>query len=222
MYSPTTRKFLSISNVSMLGICETKALDSMLGKRRVTLAMKAGTAGHERLEEARPKMSKEEVVKRISGGLSVEVRELSIFDEKLKIVGRIDQLNVTGTMENGKNTGIIIDDKYPSTPPGNYGITLYQKLQLSSYAVGLSDSELYGRICSVVGARITYRDRDTDAIIKELDMDRQRLETCKVNVPIAVQDAWGVYRGGQAPIHRRFDVERGEWVRCYCEAKSET
>jgi hypothetical protein len=216
--SAPARKYLAISAVSLLGSCETKALDSMLGRQRVTSAMKVGTEGHERLAKAAPKISTPEIVRQISSGMATIVRELPIFDDRLKIVGRIDQLSMTGSIENGKNTGIIIDDKYPSSDDRIYGITLYQKIQLSSYAVGLSDSQTYGAICSIVDARVVYRDRGTDAVLKQFDMGKERLDACKANVPAAVEDAWGLYLNKKAPEHRRFDVESGEWVGCYCKA----
>ena len=52
---------------------------------------------------------------------------------------------MTGFTEKGKNTGIVIDDKYPSSPRWIQGLTPTYKIQLSAYAVALENSDNYGR-----------------------------------------------------------------------------
>ncbi len=210
------KKYLSVSNVSVLGVCETKVMDAIQGKRPPTKAMKEGTIAHEKLAEKLPQMSKEQVIEGIKSGNKLNVRELSVFDSKLHIVGRIDNLFMTGIMEDGKNTGIIIDDKFPKETSKIFGITLYYKLQLSSYAAALADSYEYGNICRVVGASLIYRDKGSSNILRQFDMNRDRLNACTSNIRIAVDDAWKLYRQEKEPEHRRFDVEKGEWTGCYC------
>ena len=210
------RKYLSVSTISMLGSCETKVTEILFKPRPPTQAMKAGAAAHEKVAAALPKITKEDIVKQIKAFQPLQVRELPVYDAKTKICGRIDQLDMTGMMENGRNTGIIIDDKYPSNPDFIHGLTLYYKLQLSSYAVALENSDTYGNICSAVGAKLRYLQKGTNALIKEYDINRQRLEDCKANVPIASKVAWVLYERRRPPEHRRFDVESGNWTNCFC------
>lgn len=213
-----TRKYLSISSVSVLGSCEMKFLDAIMGRTKQTTAMKAGKEAHERLAARLPKITKEEVINQIKSGMPLQVRELSVFDSKTRICGRIDQLRMTGTFEGHRHTGIIIDDKYPKDPNLIHGLTLYYKLQLSSYAVALENSDQYGSLCKVVGAELIYREKATDKVIKSYEMDRKRLGDCTSNVGAAVDDAWSLYQKKKEAEHRRFDVERGEWVGCYCKS----
>ena len=210
------RKFLPISKVSMLGSCEVKFMESMLEKREPTKFMKIGKEAHERLTIKLPKMTKEEIINEIKSKKPIQVRELPVYDEKMRICGRIDHLAMTGNMENGKNTGIIIDDKYPSSRSHIYGLTLYYKLQLASYAVALANSESYGNICMAVGAQLRYREKKNDSIISSYEMDRKRLEDCEANIDIASKVAWVLYENKRKPEHRRLDVENGEWGKCYC------
>lgn len=211
------RKFLSISSISMLGSCETKFLETIQGRKPTTPAMKAGTVAHEKVAEALPKITKEEIIGDIKAGKQIKVRELPVYNSKMNICGRIDQLDMTGRIENGKNTGIIIDDKYPSSTSRIYGLTLYYKLQLSSYAVALDDSDAYGNICKAIGAQLIYRERGSNTILQHYEITRPRLEVCTANVGIAIKDAWNLYQGKAKPEHRRFDVESAEWIRCYCQ-----
>ena len=214
------KSYLSVSNVSALGMCETKAYEYLQIKARPqNAAMKEGAVAHEKLTEKLPKVSKEQVIEEIKSGRRVHVRELSVFDSKLHIVGRIDQLDVTGIVEDGKNTGIIIDDKFPKETTKIYGLTLYYKLQLASYAAAMENSYDYGSICKIIGARLIYREKQSNSIIRQFEMDRNRLNSCTFNISIAVEDTWKLYRKEKGPEHRRFDVENGNWVGCYCNGQ---
>ncbi len=172
---------------------------------------------HERLAVRLMKITKEEIINQIKSGMPLQVRGLSVFDSKTRICGRIDQLRMTGTFEGNRHTGIIIDDKYPKDPNLIHGLTLYYKLQLSSYAVALENSDQYGSLCKVEGAELIYREKATDKVIKSYEMDRKRLGDCASNVGAAVDDAWSMYQKKKEAEHRRFDVEIGEWVGCYCD-----
>ena len=50
-------------------------------------------------------------------------------------------------------------------------------------------------------------------------MDRNKLNACTSNISIAVEDTWKLYRKEKEPEHRRFDVENGNWVGCYCNGQ---
>ena len=217
-YQTTQRKYLSVSAVKVQGVCETKVLETIEGKAAKTPAMKAGIAAHEKLAEALPKISKEEIIESIRSGKAADIRELPVFDPKLHITGRIDHLSVTGMIENGKNTAIVIDDKFPNSTSAFHGFTLYYKLQLAAYAAALANSYEYGNICRIVGARLIYRDRQTGNATEQYNMGRERLETCVSNVGMAADNVWRVYRRQQEPVHRRFDVEKGEWIGYFCNA----
>ena len=217
MYEPPKkRSYLPISSISLLGSCETKFYDAMFKPRVVTTAMKAGTVAHEKVAAALPKITKEQIISEIRAGRPIQVRELPVYDEKTHICGRIDQLHVTGFSDKGKNTGIIIDDKYPTSTSYIHGLTLYYKLQLSAYAVALGNSEPYGSICKAVGAQLIYREKGTNSIIKQYDMDSDMLGACMSNTGAAVEDAWAVYKKSKEAEHRRFDAYSGEWTSCFC------
>ena len=209
------RSLLPISSVSLLGSCETRFMEAMEGRQKVTKLMKIGKAMHKKLEEGLPKVSPEQVVAQIKQGMKFGVREFSLTDKKLKLIGRIDQLNLLGKVENGKNQGIIIDDKYPKTE--YQGIPLYYKLQLAAYATAVDNSEILGPICSIVGVSLVCREVSTHNILNTFTVDGSKLDICKGNVRVAADRAWELYDRKKTPEHRRFDVGNGEWIECYCE-----
>ncbi len=210
------RKYLSISSISMLGACETKFMEAIEGRKKQTRAMKAGSVAHEKVAEALPKITKEDIIREIKVMHPIQVRELPVYDEKTHICGRIDQLHMTGFTEKGKNTGIVIDDKYPSSPRWIQGLTPTYKIQLSAYAVALENSDNYGGICKVVGAQLRYLQKQSNAILQQYNIDSNTLDTYMSNTIPAIDDAWNMYKGKQQPEHRSYDVESGAWVGCLC------
>jgi hypothetical protein len=208
------RSLLPISSVSLLGSCETRFMEAMEGRQKVTKQMKIGKVMHKKLEEGLPKVSPEQIAQQIKEGRKFGVREFSLTDKKLKLIGRIDQLDMLGRMENGKNQGIIIDDKYPKSE--YKGIPLYYKLQLSAYAAAVDNSEVLGPICNIVGVSLVCREAGTHNILNTFTVEGSNLEICKGNVGIATGRAWELYDKKKDPEHRRFDVGRGDWIGCYC------
>ncbi len=208
------RTLLSISSVSLLGSCETRFMEAMEGKQKVTKPMKIGKAMHKKLEEGLPKVSTEQIVAQIKQGMKFGVREFSLTDKKLKLIGRIDQLNLLGKVVDGRNQGIVIDDKYPKSEYSE--MPLYYKLQLSAYAAAVGNSDILGPICSIVGVSLVCREVSTHNILNTFTVDGSKLDICRGNVGIAAGRAWELYDRKKEPEHRRFDVGNGEWVRCYC------
>lgn len=208
------RSFLAISSVSLLGSCETRFMDAMQGKQKVTKPMQVGKIMHEKLVEKLPKISPEQVMTQIKEGKQFGVREFTITDKKYRLVGRIDQLNLLGVVKNGRSQGVIIDDKYPTTEYRT--LPLYYKLQLSTYAAAVNNSEQLGAICEVIGISLVCREKVTHNVLKTFNIEGSELERCKSNVKIAAEKAWDLYDGKKTPEHRRFDVGTGEFVGCYC------
>ncbi len=209
------RSLLPISSVSLLGSCETRFMEAMEGKQKVTKPMLIGKAMHKKLEEGLPKITQEQVISQIKEGVRFYVRELPLTDKKLKLIGRIDQLNMLGKTSGSKNQGVIIDDKYPKT--AYRGMPLYYKLQLSAYAAAVGNSDILGPICDIVGISLVCREAETHSILNTFTIEGKILDTCKGNVSIATAMAWELYDRKKEPEHRRFDVGSGEWVGCYCE-----
>lgn len=209
------RSLLPISSVSLLGSCETRFMEAMEGKQKVTKPMQIGKTMHRKLEERLPKVSTEEIVAQIKEGRRFGVREFSLTDRKLKLIGRIDQLNLLGRVVNGRNQGIIIDDKYPKS--AYRGMPLYYKLQLAAYAAAVGNSDILGPICEIVGVSLVCREAGTHRILNTFSVEGSSLEICRGNVSIAAGRAWELYERKKEPEHRRFDIGSGEWVRCYCE-----
>ncbi len=214
------RKYLAVSAVSALGRCETKVIEYLFKPKPQTPAQAAGTAAHKAAEAKAAPMTKAQLMDGLRTGLQLDAREVMLYDSKSMICGRIDHLQATGRMEQGRNASLVIDDKYPYRPDRIYGITLPYKLQLSGYAVAISGSE-YGPICRIIGAQLIYRETGTDRILKRYEMDSARLDACTANMQTAISTAWQLYRGEKEPVHRRFDVETGEWVRCWCDSPGE-
>src|SRR5271157_4373639 len=102
------RTHLPISSVSLLGECETKYANAIFGKLYPTMAMKIGAANHAELANALPKVSKEDVIRQIKAGGAFGVREIMVTDDKYKLKGRLDQLDLAGRKKGGKNEGIVI------------------------------------------------------------------------------------------------------------------
>ena len=209
------RSLLPISSVSLLGSCETRFMEAMEGKQKVTKPMQVGKAMHKKLEEGLPKVSPEQIVAQIKEGKKFGVREFSLTDNKLKLIGRIDQLNLLGKVENGKNQGVVIDDKYPKSE--YRGMPLYYKLQLAAYAAAVGNSDILGSICDIVGISLVCREAGTHRILNTFTVEGSALDICRGNIRIAAGRAWELYDRKKEPEHRRFDIGNGKWVGCYCE-----
>ncbi len=212
------RSLLPISSVSLLGTCETRFMENVEGRQKVTKQMKVGKVMHERLAAPLPKITFEEVIDKIRSGGTGGVRELPVTDGKHKLVGRIDQLELMGMNGNHRNESVIVDDKYPKRPYTQ--MPLYQKLQLSAYATAVDNSDKLGGICEVIGVRLTYREVGTHRVLGNFGIEGKALDTCKDHVGIAADMAWKLYNREKEPEHRRFDVGSGEWIGCYCSVTS--
>jgi len=208
------RSYLPISSVSLLGECETKYSDAIFGRLYPTRAMKIGAQAHQELADALPKTSKEEIISSIKAGNAFGVREITVTDEKYKLKGRLDQLDLTGRKINGKSEGIVTDDKYTrmvydSIPP-------HYKLQLAAYGSAISNSKDFGHLCEIVGARLVCRNRLTQEIKQAFSVDCEELQSWKDNVPLAAKVGWVLYNKERQPVHRRLEIGTGEWVKCGC------
>jgi hypothetical protein len=212
------RKFLPISTLSLLGTCETKFVESITEKLKPTSAMKQGSKKHEALASALPKIDINEVINTIKSGKQIHVRELSVFDGKLKLAGRIDQLDATGIMKNGRNSSVVIDDKF--TKIQYQQIPLYYKLQLAAYAKSMENSDRFADICSIDKVKLICRDRLSGEVKNVMEETGDTLTTWKDNVDTASKLGWDLYKKEKAPEHRRFDVGSGNWAGCYCSQGS--
>ena len=208
------RNYLAISAISMLGSCETKFYDTMFKERVITKRMQVGIAGHEKLAEKLPQVSKEQMVQEIMTGNKCAFREVSVLDQKLKTIGRMDEIRFEDGFEGSKRKGIISDDKF--TKVEYHGIPLYYRLQLATYACAVENSADLSSICTVEKVVLICRDSVTKQVSKAFEADRRTLETWKSNTPAAITDGWKVYNKEKTPEHRRFDVGSGGWVGCYC------
>ncbi|MDE1828176.1 MAG: PD-(D/E)XK nuclease family protein [Candidatus Micrarchaeota archaeon] len=208
------RSLLAISSVSLIGSCETRFMEAMVGKPKVTKQMQIGKVMHEKLAAPLPKITIEEVIEKIKSGGTGGVRELPVTDKINRLIGRIDQLELMGRNAKGVNNALIIDDKYPKFKFNE--MPLYYKLQLSAYAVAIKNSEVFGSICDIVGLRLISREPGSHVITGTFDVEGEELAQCKSNVAEAANEAWQLYDRKREPEHRRFDVGKGEWVRCYC------
>jgi len=207
------RNYLPISSISMMGTCETKFLESVLGKQKVTNLMKKGKEKHEELTEGLPQIKKGEVLEKIKSGIKCGFRELTVIDEKLKAIGRIDELQFTGGFINNKRTATLIDDKYPKRV---YDIMpLYYKLQLAAYTSAIHNSVDYSKICVVTKAILLCRNYD-HSIAKDFEVKKDELMSWEVNVPEVTDAAWEIFKNKKEPEHRRFDVSSSKWLECFC------
>ncbi len=215
--APRKRDYLAISTVSLLGSCETRFYDAMFPVKPpvVTRAMQVGKVQHEKLTEKLPKMTKEEIIKTINSGARCAFREVSVLDKKLKTIGRMDEIRFHDGFVGAKRQGILIDDKF--TKIAYNGIPLYYKLQLASYVCAMDNSEDFSGICTINKAVLICREAKTRDIMKELVAESDEVDAWRANVPEAVSVAWNLYNKDKAAEHRRFDVERGVWVGCYCD-----
>ena len=208
------RTHLPISSVSLLGECETKYADAIFGRLYATTAMKVGAAKHAELAQAMPKVSKEDIIRQIKAGGAFGVREIMVTDDRLRLKGRIDQLDLTGRRIGGRSEGIVIDDKY--TRMRYDSIPSHYKLQLAAYASAVSNSSDYGSLCEVTGAKLICRNKMNHAIDKEFSVGCDELAAWKANIPLAAKVAWVLYEKKREPGHRRLDIGTGEWVSCDC------
>src|SRR5271157_2637417 len=128
----------------------------MFKPRVVTTAMKTGIVEHTKLAEKLPKVSKEEMIASIKSGAKCSFREVSVFDRKLKLAGRMDEIRFEDGFLENKRIGTVIDDKF--TKVGYSGIPLYYKLQLASYACAVDNSDDFSSICRINKAVMICRE----------------------------------------------------------------
>lgn len=207
------RDYLPISSISFLGTCETKFLESVLGKQKVTTLMKIGKEKHEELTEGLPVIKRDDIFQNIKSGKSCIVREISVKDEVLKIIGRIDELQFIDGFINNKRTATLIDDKYPRIIYDT--LPIYYKLQLASYSAAIHNSTDFSKICIVTKAMLQCRNSN-HSILKKFEVQKKELAEWEYNVPKAVDIAWEIFRNKKEPEHRRFNVSEGEWLDCLC------
>ena len=208
------RQFLPISQVSMLGECETKFVKAITGQLYPTKAMRTGTELHQKLTEGLPSVTREDIITVMKAGRQMKVREVFVTDIKLKLRGRIDQLDLIGKDVDGKNRAIIIDDKFSKR---NYEDMLPQhKLQLAAYTSAVHNSVDFGSICRVVGIRLARRNSDNMQIDREFDVNAETLYSWEHNVVLASKVAWVLYKKERQPSHRMLDVVSGKWNTCTC------
>jgi len=212
------RDFLPISSISLFGSCETKFLKSALGELEVTPVMQAGKEMHAQLIEGLPTITREKTLEKIKSGEKCAFREVLVIDDKLKIIGRIDQLEFHGKMINGKSAGVIVDDKYPikvyNTLPLSY------KLQLASYTTAIHNSEDFSKVCAIVRAKLVCRNKDTHKVLKIFNVEEDELKSWVSQVPVVTKIAWKIFKNKKEAEHRRFDVSTNEWIECYCNRNS--
>ncbi len=213
MVSIPKRDYLPISSISMIGTCETRFLESVMGKQKITSLMKKGKEKHEELTEGLPQIKKDEALKKIKSGIKCSFRELNVIDEKLKAIGRIDELQFDGGFINNKRTATLIDDKYPKRIYGT--MPLYYKLQLAAYTSAIHNSVDYSKICVITKAVLLCRNYD-HSIAKDFEVKKEELMSWEDNVSEAIGVAWEIFRNKKEPEHRRFDVSSNEWLECFC------
>ncbi len=218
MYSQVAgrQELIPISKLSMICMCETKYYDAMTGKAPVTLAMRRGSDMHRELALRAPKMTVAEIMNGMATHLQFSAREISVIDTRLRLKGRIDQLNLTGKTIGDKSECIVIEDKYPRQPYDS--IPQLYKLQLAAYALAMMDSKEYGRLCTVTGVQLICRGADHSAL-REFSAESAELSTWEYNVPLAVKVAWALYDGKRPAEHRRLDITTGAWGPCSCYRK---
>lgn len=211
------RDYLPISSISLLGSCETKFLQSALGELEVTPVMQIGKEKHAELIEGLPTISREETIKKIKSGKRCAFREVGVLDKKLKIIGRVDEIQFTGKVTKGKNDGILIDDKYPVKV--YISLPLSYKLQLAAYTAAIHNSEDFSKVCRIVQAKLVCRNKADHSILKTFDVDYEELGLWEKNVGDAVKIAWKIFES-EKPQHRRFDIVNKEWLSCWCDSNS--
>jgi hypothetical protein len=209
------RNYLPVSSVSLLGSCETKVYESLMGGLKVTKRMQIGKVGHEKLVEKLPKLDKEEMFKIIKSGAKCSFREVPVLDEKLKMIGRMDEIRFEAGVGRSKRPATLIDDKF--TKAQYSAIPLYYKLQLALYTCAVDNSEDFSKLCNINKAVLICREQGTGKIMKTLEADSQELDVWRSNTPAAVSYAWDMYSNNKQPQHRRFDVVTGQWAKCWCD-----
>jgi hypothetical protein len=211
------RNYLAISSISMLGSCEVKFYDTMFTPRVVTRKMQIGTDNHRKMVEKLPGISKEQMLSDIRNGKSCAFREVFVLDQKLKTIGRMDEIRFQdGFAADGRRRGILIDDKFTRANYG--GIPLYYRLQLAAYACAVENSPDFSGICTMEKAMLVCRNSVTRQVTRVFEADEGTVGVWKSNTPEAIADGWRIYNKEKAPEHRRFDVENGEWIGCYCDS----
>ena len=94
------RSLLPISSVSLLGSCETRFMEAMEGKQKVTKPMQIGKTMHRKLEEGLPKVSTEEIVAQIKEeghGLYSTTRIIKEMNGDIFIVSGNGAMYMNGT-----------------------------------------------------------------------------------------------------------------------------
>lgn len=209
------RNYLPVSSVSLLGTCETKAYESLIGKLQVTKKMQIGKIGHEKLVAKLPKLDKEEMFKIIKSGANCFFREVPVLDEKLKTSGRMDEIRFEANVTNSKRPATLIDDKF--TKVEYNAIPLYYKLQLALYTCAVDNSNDFSELCKINKAVLICREQGTGRIMRTLEAENRELDVWRSNAPDAVSRTWDMYSNNKLPEHRRFDVVTGEWTKCWCK-----
>ncbi len=208
-------EFIRISNLSQMGACEHRFVDSVNGRLYATTAMKTGTVMHYGLAMMQERLSQEQIVEKMKRGEEFHATEIFIRDYVLKLTGRIDSLYVHARRSGGRSDCIVIDHKYPKTPYTS--IPTYYSIQLVAYVEALEHSSVYGSICRVVGAQLVSREKETHSVTSSVDMRADELSACRSHMGELADRAWKLKRGTEEPTHRRFDICSGRWLKCYCK-----
>ncbi|MEM0050641.1 MAG: PD-(D/E)XK nuclease family protein [Candidatus Bathyarchaeia archaeon] len=203
-----------VSELSTLGVCETRFTEIIDGKAKVTAQMAVGKEMHEQLVAPLPKLTRKGILEKVKAGAEFSTRELPVTDNVLSLRGKIDQLDLHGT-QGDKNIGTIVDDKYPKAV--YRCIPLYYRLQLAAYAVAVQDSMDLGPLCSINDAKLICREAKTHKILNTLYVGHETLASWASNVPFAVSAARKLANKEKSPEHQRFDTATGSWVNCYCD-----
>ncbi len=198
-----------------MGSCETRFMDAIHGKLFQNKAMKAGVIMHNKSAEKQQQLSREEIIEKMRNGEEFWATELPIRDYILKLIGRIDRLYVKGKMSGGRNECMVIDYKYPRNP--YFNIPTYYSIQLVAYACALEHYTIYNNVCKVTGVQLISKEKESDNILSSVDIDEEKLNSCKSNMKTIVDRAWSLKKELQSPEHKRFDICKGEWLPCYCK-----
>jgi hypothetical protein len=208
------RKYLAISAISTLGMCETRLARLLFKKPSPTPAMKLGLKAHEKLIEGRKKLTIWEMVELIKSGSACAVREIPVLDKRLMITGRMDELRFDSAGNGGKRAAILIDDKFSRIVYEE--IPMHYKLQLAAYGAAVDNSEMLSSICIAEKAMLVCRDQGTKEVTNTLEVGKDQFSVWKSNVPKAASLAWDIYNQKKEPEHKRYDVVNGESTACHC------
>lgn len=208
------KDFLPISSLSLLGVCQHQFIKSLKGELSKTVLMQIGIKSHEKLIRKTKTFLMNDAIKKISHGEKFILREITIIDKKIKIIGRADEINFLGPDATGKNMTVIVDDKFPSKIYND--IPNIYKIQLAAYAIALHDSENLGNFCKIVGAMLRIRKIGTEEIIKTFEVAQEKIENWEDNIFALVHAAWEIAIGNAKPSHKKYDIEINDWVECDC------